>query len=155
MYIIIDLNENYLEIPKQEGVFTSAVEPCQEKPLSANTQQMLNPKTNLPQPPLPKNLKKNKEEDFDVDKRKHSFPLRIEEEDDEKEEETARRGGDVTPQFPGVPLTTRQPAEFLWVSGDSIPHCYSPFIGIHILKKITKSLLCSGSTTQYTTCIIV
>ena len=36
---------------------------------------------------------------------------------------------------PGVPLTTRQPAEFLWISGDPIPHCCVPFIRIHILKK--------------------
>ena len=36
---------------------------------------------------------------------------------------------------PGVPLTTRQPAEFLWILGDPIPHCCIPFIGIHILKK--------------------
>ena len=36
---------------------------------------------------------------------------------------------------PGVQLTTRQPMEFLWISGDSIPHCCVLFIGIHILKK--------------------
>ena len=36
---------------------------------------------------------------------------------------------------PGVPLTTRQPAKFQWISGDPIPHYCVPFIGIHILKK--------------------
>ena len=36
---------------------------------------------------------------------------------------------------PGVPLTTRQPAEFLWILGDPIPHCCVPFIGIHIFTK--------------------
>ena len=36
---------------------------------------------------------------------------------------------------PGVPLTTCQNAEFLWISGDPIPHCCIPFIGIHIFKK--------------------
>ena len=41
----------------------------------------------------------------------------------------------VTPQNPGVPLTTRQPVEFLWISGDLIPHCCVPFIGIHIFTK--------------------
>ena len=35
----------------------------------------------------------------------------------------------------GVPLTTRQPTEFMWLSGDPIPHCCVPFIGIHVLKK--------------------
>ena len=56
---------------------------------------------------------------------------------------------------PGVPLTTSQPAEFLWISGDPIPHYCVPFIGIHIFKKIGQSLLCLGSSTQHTTCIIV
>ena len=41
----------------------------------------------------------------------------------------------VTPQNPGVPLTTCQPAEFLWISGDPIPHCCVLFIGIHIFTK--------------------
>ena len=36
---------------------------------------------------------------------------------------------------PGYPLTTRQPAEFLWILGDLIPHCCVPFIGIHIFTK--------------------
>ena len=36
---------------------------------------------------------------------------------------------------PGVPLTTRQPVEFLWISGDLIPHCCVPFIEIHIFTK--------------------
>ena len=37
---------------------------------------------------------------------------------------------------PGVPLTTRQPLEFLWISGDPIPQCCILFIGIHIFTKI-------------------
>ena len=37
---------------------------------------------------------------------------------------------------PGVSLTTRQLAEFIWISGNPIPHCCVPFNGIHILKKI-------------------
>ena len=37
---------------------------------------------------------------------------------------------------PGVPLTTRQPVKFLWISSDPIPHCCVPFIGIHVFKKI-------------------
>ena len=36
----------------------------------------------------------------------------------------------------GVPLINRQPAEFLWISGDPIPHCCVPFIEIHIFTKI-------------------
>ena len=47
----------------------------------------------------------------------------------------------------GVPLTTRQPAKFLWILGDPIPHCCVPFIGIHIFTKIRQSLICSGSST--------
>ena len=61
----------------------------------------------------------------------------------------------VTPQNPGVPLTTCQPTEFLYNSGNSIPHCCVSFIGIHIFTKIEQSLLCSGSSIQYTTCITV
>ena len=61
----------------------------------------------------------------------------------------------VTPQNPGFPLTTRQPVEFLWISGNPIPHFCVPFIGIHIFTKIKQSLLCSGSSTQYITCITV
>ena len=45
-------------------------------------------------------------------------------------------GKSVTPQFPRVPLTIRQPVEFLWVLDDPIPHYYILFIGIHIIKKI-------------------
>ena len=45
-------------------------------------------------------------------------------------------GKSVTPQFPRVPLTIRQPVEFLWVSDDPIPHYYILFIEIHIIKKI-------------------
>ena len=41
----------------------------------------------------------------------------------------------MTLQNPGVPLTTRQPVKFLWISGDLIPHCCVPFIGIHIFTK--------------------
>ena len=36
---------------------------------------------------------------------------------------------------PGVPLTTRQHVEFLWISGHPIPHGCVPFIGIHISIK--------------------
>ena len=36
---------------------------------------------------------------------------------------------------PGVPLTTRQPMKFLSISGDPIPYCCVPFIGIHIFTK--------------------
>ena len=43
--------------------------------------------------------------------------------------------------FPGGPLTTRQPAEYSCMSGDPIP-----------LMKIGQSLLCTGSSTQNTTC---
>ena len=35
----------------------------------------------------------------------------------------------------GVPLTIRQPVEFLWISGDPMPHCCVPFIEIHIFTK--------------------
>ena len=38
-------------------------------------------------------------------------------------------------QNPGVLLTTLQPPEFLWISGDPIPHCCVTFIKIHILTK--------------------
>ena len=37
---------------------------------------------------------------------------------------------------PGGPLTTRQSTEFLWISGDLIPHCCVPYIRIHIFTKI-------------------
>ena len=47
----------------------------------------------------------------------------------------------------GVPLITRQPVGFLWISSDLIPHCCVLFIGIHIFRKIGLSLLCSGSFT--------
>ena len=61
----------------------------------------------------------------------------------------------VMPQNPGVLLTTRQPEKFLSFSGDSIPHCLVPFTGIHIFTKIGQSLLCSRSSTHYTTCITI
>ena len=35
----------------------------------------------------------------------------------------------VTPQNPGVPLTNRQHAEDLWISGDPIPHHVSHLPG--------------------------
>ena len=38
---------------------------------------------------------------------------------------------DVTPQNPGVPLTTRQRVEYMWVSYISIPPYHVPFIAIH------------------------
>ena len=41
----------------------------------------------------------------------------------------------VTPQNLGVPLTTRETSEFLWISGDPILHCCVPFIEIHIFTK--------------------
>ena len=43
--------------------------------------------------------------------------------------------------FPGGPLITRQPAEYSWMSGNPTP-----------LMKIEQSLLCTGSSTQNTTC---
>ena len=84
----------------------------------------------------------------------------------------------VTSQNLGVPLTTRQHAEYLWVSHISIPPYHIPFTGIHSciycdapkpggplttrqpaeyewtsgyptsLQKIGQSLLCTGSSTQ-------
>ena len=39
--------------------------------------------------------------------------------------------------FPGGPLTTRQPAEYMWMSGYPTPP-----------QKIEQSLLCTGSSTQ-------
>ena len=42
--------------------------------------------------------------------------------------------------FPGGPLTTRQPAEYSWMSGNPIP-----------LTKIGQSFFCTGSSTQGTT----
>ena len=36
---------------------------------------------------------------------------------------------------PGVPLTTHQAVEFLWISGCPLPHGRVPFIGIHISTK--------------------
>ena len=47
----------------------------------------------------------------------------------------------VTPQFPGGSLTTRQPAEYSWMSSNTTP-----------LTKIGQSLLCMGSSTQSITC---
>ena len=44
--------------------------------------------------------------------------------------------------FPGVPLTTRQPTEYSWMSGNPTP-----------LMKIGQSLLCTGSSTQDTICL--
>ena len=47
-----------------------------------------------------------------------------------------RKEINVTPQIRGgVPLTTRQPVEFLWISGYPIPRGCVPFIGIHISTK--------------------
>ena len=43
--------------------------------------------------------------------------------------------------FPGGPLTTRQHTEYSWKSGNPTP-----------LTKIRQSLLCTGSSTQGTTC---
>ena len=47
----------------------------------------------------------------------------------------------VMPQNRGVLLTTRQPVEYLWMSGNPTP-----------LMKTGQSLLCIGSSTQRTTC---
>ena len=47
----------------------------------------------------------------------------------------------VTPQNRGVSLTTRQPTEYSWMSGNPTP-----------LMKIGQSLLCTGSSTLNTTC---
>ena len=47
---------------------------------------------------------------------------------------------------PGVPLTTRQPVEFQWISGDPMPHYCVPFIGIHIFtKKLGKVSFVQGA----------
>ena len=47
----------------------------------------------------------------------------------------------VMPPFPGVPLITCQPAEYSWMSGNPTP-----------LMRIGQSLLCTGNSTQNTTC---
>ena len=47
----------------------------------------------------------------------------------------------MTPYFPRVPLTTRQPAEYSWMLGNRT-----------LLTKIGQSLLCTRSSTQSTTC---
>ena len=54
---------------------------------------------------------------------------------------------------PGGPLTTRQPTEDSWMSGNLTPHHRVPFFKTHDLMKIRHSLLCAGSSTQNTTCI--
>ena len=61
----------------------------------------------------------------------------------------------VTPQNPGVLLITRQPTEFLWISGNLIPHYCVPFLGIHIFIKIRQSFFCSRSSTQCITYITI
>ena len=45
----------------------------------------------------------------------------------------------VTPHFSGVPLTTRQPTEYSWMSGNPTP-----------LTKIRQSLICMRNSTQST-----
>ena len=50
-------------------------------------------------------------------------------------------------------LTTRQPAEDSWISGNPTPHHRVPFSGTHDLTKIGQSLLCTESSTQNTICI--
>ena len=49
---------------------------------------------------------------------------------------------------PEGPLTTRQPAEDLWMSGNPTPHHRVPFSGTFDLTKIGQSLLCTRSSTQ-------
>ena len=56
--------------------------------------------------------------------------------------------------IPGVPLTTRQTSEYPWMSSNPTPHHRVPFFGTHDLTKIGQSLLCMGSSTKNTTCII-
>ena len=56
--------------------------------------------------------------------------------------------------IPGVPLTTRQPSEYSWMSSNPTPQHRVPFSGTRDLTKIEQSLLCMGSSTQNTTCII-
>ena len=51
------------------------------------------------------------------------------------------------PLIPRVPLTTRQPAEYSWMSSNPTPHLHVPFSGTHDLPKIRQSLLCMGSST--------
>ena len=53
---------------------------------------------------------------------------------------------------PGGPLTTRQPEEDSWMSSNSTPHHRVPFFRTHDLTKIGQSFLCTGSSTQNTTC---
>ena len=53
---------------------------------------------------------------------------------------------------PEGPLTTRQPAEDLWMSDKPTPHHRVPFSGTHDLTKIGQSLLCTESSTQNITC---
>ena len=55
-------------------------------------------------------------------------------------------------QKPGGLLTTRQPAEDSWMSGNLTPHHRVPFSGTHDLTKIGQSLFYTGSFTQNTTC---
>ena len=52
---------------------------------------------------------------------------------------SSTQGINVTPQNRGVPLTTRQPAEYSWMSGNPTP-----------LMEIRQSLLYTGSSTQGT-----
>ena len=51
---------------------------------------------------------------------------------------------------PRGPLTTCQPEEDLWMSGNLKPHHRVPFSGTHDLTKIGQSLLCTGNYTQNT-----
>ena len=55
---------------------------------------------------------------------------------------------------PGVPLTTRQPSEYSWMSSNATPQYRVPFSGTHDLMKIGQSHLCMGSSTKNTTCTI-
>ena len=56
--------------------------------------------------------------------------------------------------IPGVPLTTRQPSKYSWMSSNLTPQHRVPFFGTHDLTKIGQSLICMGSSTQNTTCRI-
>ena len=56
--------------------------------------------------------------------------------------------------IPGVPLTTRQPSKYPWMSSNPTLNHRVPFFGTHDLTKIWQSLLSMGSSTENTTCTI-
>ena len=64
------------------------------------------------------------------------------------------QGGPCDTPIPRVLLTTRQPAKYSWMSSNPTPHHRVLFFGTHDLTKIEQSFLCTGSSTQNTTCTI-